>query len=243
MIMVNRFSRLIGTLIDRAAALQHIASQCILCAAPGQKGLDLCLPCQLDLPALTQCCQQCALPLFDHKAYCGQCLLSTPAYQRVEAPWLYQPPIAQLISRFKYSRQYSIGKVLSNIAARRYASAYIDQKLPDLIVPIPLHWSRQTIRGFNQSEHLARYYSHHFNIPMKRFLKRCRPTAAQQMLTADQRRSNMKGAFQMCGDVAGKLVAVVDDVMTTGTTVSEASQCLLKAGATEVHIWCLARTE
>jgi len=47
----------------------------------------------------------------------------------------------------------------------------------------------------------------------------------------------------MCGDVAGKLVAVVDDVMTTGTTVSEASQCLLKAGATEVHIWCLARTE
>ncbi len=232
-----------GKTLSRLTVLQGIVGQCILCAGPGQKGLDLCSRCELELPVLTHCCQQCALPLQEHAAYCGQCLLCPPPYQHVESPWLYLPPIAQLISRFKYNRQYSVGKILSKMAANRYVSTYIDRELPDLIVPIPLHWTRQITRGFNQSEHLARDYSRRLNIPTKRYLKRCRPTAAQQTLAADQRRRNMKGAFRASGDVSGKLVVVVDDVMTTGATVSEASRCLLEAGAREIHVWCLARTE
>lgn len=241
--MVNSFSRLMAKTSNRLAILQGIAGQCILCAAPGQKGLDICSQCELELPVLTQRCQQCAFPLHEHSVYCGQCLLSPPPYHHVESPWLYLPPVAQLISRFKYNKQYSIGKVLSKIAADKYVSTYINRELPELIVPVPSHWSRQMTRGFNQSEHLARHYSQRLNIPMKRYIKRCRSTAAQQTLNADQRRRNMKGAFQICGDVSGKLVVVVDDVMTTGTTVSEASRCLLQAGAREVHVWCLARTE
>ncbi|MEH6557502.1 MAG: phosphoribosyltransferase family protein [Oceanicoccus sp.] len=241
--MVNRFLQLTATALRQLTALQGFTGQCILCAAPGQQDLDLCPQCELELPVLTQHCRQCALPLQESTVYCGQCLISPPPYQHVESPWLYQPPVAQLISRFKYNRRYSVGKVLSKIALSAYVSTYKRRELPDLIIPIPLHWTRHITRGFNQSEYLARHYSKQLNIPMKRYLKRCRSTAAQQTLTASQRRRNMKGAFQTCGDVSGKLVVVVDDVMTTGTTVSEASHCLLQAGAREIHIWCLARTE
>lgn len=241
--MVNRFRRFIRNGFSLPKLFQAIAGQCILCAAPGQKGLDLCQQCELDLPLLASCCQQCALPLPDDDSSCGRCLVDPPPYRYTQAPWLYQPPVAQLISRFKYNRQYSIGRVLSTMAASKYVSAYSGCNLPDIIVPIPLHWQRHITRGFNQSEHLARYYAGHLGIPMQRVLKRCKSTTAQQTLNAEQRRRNLKGAFKVIGDVCGKRVVVVDDVMTTGTTVGEASRCLLKAGASEVHVWCLARTE
>lgn len=224
--------------------VNSFSGQCILCAAKGQPGLDICRYCETDLPVIGSNCTQCALPLnVEHGGLCGQCTLISPPYARTEVQWLYQPPIAQLISDFKYHGRLHCGSALAKIAYQKYASTYLHTPKPDVLTPMPLHWRRYLHRGFNQSEHLAQYYSKALKIPVIRSLKRVRATPSQQSLNAETRKRNLKGAFKVNADVAGKTVALVDDVMTTGASAHEASLCLLAGGAAAVHIWCLARTE
>ena len=220
-----------------------IRGRCILCSGSGQLGLDLCLACEREFPFLGPNCISCALPMTQlDERYCGQCLHSPPAFSRTEAIWEYHPPIAQLISAFKYNRQLSYGNVLFKIAASRFASAYYHSLYPDILTPVPLHWRRRLVRGFNQSELIAQHLAKQLHIPLMRTLKRTKSTASQQSLDANTRRRNLKGAFRVTEHVEGKVIAVVDDVMTTGATAEEISKCLLHAGAKQVHIWCLART-
>ncbi|MEE8058380.1 MAG: phosphoribosyltransferase family protein [Pseudomonadales bacterium] len=237
--MVNRFFQ---AFYSKSPPLAVIG-QCILCGDCGQPGLDLCRPCSDELPLLSHCCQRCALPLTDgSQNNCGQCLQSPPPFQHTKATWHYSPPIAQLISSFKYNHRYSYGHTLAKIMGFKLASAYTHNNLPDVIIATPLHWYRQLRRGFNQSEQLTQSLAKHLNIPPLRAVKRCKSTPPQQSLNARQRKQNLQGAFTVCADVTGKRLALVDDVMTTGATASEISRCLLKAGAAEIHIWCLART-
>ncbi|MFA7555378.1 MAG: phosphoribosyltransferase family protein [Spongiibacteraceae bacterium] len=220
-----------------------LRGECILCGLEGQRHIDLCLACETELPVISHCCRRCALPLLNsYSPYCGQCLHAPPPFTRTVAVWLYHPPIAQLIGGFKYHKHYSYGRTLALAASGKFANAYSDTCLPDIIAPTPLHWWRQFKRGFNQSAHLAEQLSSSLGIPLERPLQRHKTTAAQQSLNAKQRKQNLKGAFTVMGDVQGKTIAIVDDVMTTGATADEISRCLLAAGATEVHIWCLART-
>lgn len=237
--MVNSFWFRKSTRLSPAS----IQGQCILCAASGQPGLDICQACEAELPFLGPSCISCALPINRlDESYCGQCLHSPPSYTRTEAIWEYHPPIAQLISAYKYNRQLSYGNVLFKISASKFASAYFNVSMPDFITPVPLHWRRRLVRGFNQSELLAQHLSCQLSIPLKYCLKRAKTTPSQQSLDANARKQNLKGAFLVSEDVTNKTIVVVDDVMTTGATAEKISQCLLKAGAKEVHIWCLART-
>jgi ComF family protein len=156
--------------------------------------------------------------------------------------WQYRYPIAQLIADFKYHRHYSYGHNLAKAASIRFASAYLNEQYPDFLVPTPLHWRRRLMRGFNQSEQLAATLSSSLQIPVAPLLKRPQYTAPQQSLNRPQRQQNLRGAFSVSGNVEGKRLAIIDDVMTTGATATEISRCLLQAGAAEIHIWCLART-
>ena len=222
-----------------------LAGRCILCAGPAQPALDLCAPCAGSLPVLGRHCRYCALPLVSHcKLVCGECLRKPPAFSRTEACWYYKFPVAQLVSAFKYDRKYSYGQTLAQLMAQQLAAAYTAQPLPDFIVAAPLHWRRHWHRGFNQSELLARHYSSALNIRLFHGLQRQRSTRSQQSLTAAQRKQNLRNAFHVNQQkpIAGKCLALVDDVMTTGATAREISQVLINAGAAEVHIWVLART-
>ncbi len=240
--MVNRFKDLFSSLTP------NIFHTCILCGARQSGQIDLCTACQQELPTLSGGCLRCSLPIADsdiadpNNPQCGQCLQQPPPFQQTIASWTYQPPIAQLISRFKYQRQLSIGRSLSMLLAENIAANYSPESLPDVITPTPLHRWRLLRRGFNQSEHICQVLSKKLGIPVNSLVKRQRPTPAQQSLTASQRRRNLKGAFKVSRDVKGLSIALVDDVLTTGATATEISQCLLKAGAKEVHLWCLART-
>lgn len=116
--------------------------------------------------------------------------------------------------------------------------------LPDVIAPVPMHWRRKLSRGFNHCEQLAEQLGQSLQRPVFNGLRRIRHSPPQQGLSAEQRRRNLQGAFALRGkqSVKGLSIALLDDVVTTGSTAEALSQLLLAAGAREVHIWSLART-
>jgi ComF family protein len=110
-------------------------------------------------------------------------------------------------------------------------------------VPVPLHWRRRWTRGFNQAEVIADELAYRLRIPLHaQALLRRQQHTPQQQLTAAQRRRNLRSGFAIRGDVRGRHVALVDDVVTTGATAAEIARTLLDAGAASVQVWCLART-
>jgi len=116
----------------------------------------------------------------------------------------------------------------------------------DLLMPVPLHWSRRLKRGFNQAEIFAKEISRITGIPVdSRTLRRCRATSSQAGLSRRQRRENLRGVFVVSDSarVRGRSVAVIDDVMTTGTTVGACAQALKKAGAARVTALTAARVK
>jgi len=153
----------------------------------------------------------------------------------------YEFPVDGLVQSLKFKRQLAEGRVLSHMMCE-YIS-YQDTRLPDALIPVPLHRVRMIKRGFNQAYELASHISRTLSIPLHTGgLRRGRNTHAQSGLNRQQRRRNVRGAFYWRGrKVPPAHIALVDDVMTTGTTVSECARVLKKAGARRVDIWVAAR--
>lgn len=211
---------------------------CLLCGEPGQNDLDLCHGCQLDLCWIDHACTACGRPLPVADLLCGHCLRRPPPIDRTRVLWHYAPPISGLITALKFHRRLPCGKMMGELLAKQLRSA----PRPDYLLPIPLHSHRYRERGFNQAVEIARPVSRELNIPMRPGLcKRIRPTPPQHELDAKHRRSNLRGAFKTTGKVEGLEIALIDDVMTTGATVREVADTLLKAGASKIEVWILAR--
>ncbi len=114
----------------------------------------------------------------------------------------------------------------------------------DLLLPVPLHWWRQYRRTYNQSFLLSEYVSSRYGIPIcQDLLVRTRPTPQQKLLSEKQRRKNLKGAFIAAPECSGRSIVLIDDVVTTGSTLSECARTLKKAGAYRVYAACVACTE
>lgn len=223
-------------------------SRCLLClSSRSVVKHGLCEPCRRDLPWLGSRCRQCALPLPFAGQLCGQCQRQPPAYSQVVCPFLYCFPLDSLVPAFKYHHQLLYGRLLAHLLADHVFYAYQENghALPDAVVPMPLHAKRQAQRGFNQALELARPVARTLDcLLLNSTLKRVQATHSQQGLNAQQRRHNLRGAFECAApeQVAGLHLALIDDVLTTGTTANEASHTLLQAGARSVSIWCVART-
>ncbi len=243
-----------------------LPTRCVLCGGPGQKTLPLCAGCQTDLPWLNFCCQRCAIPLppqiiLPDSGECGECLYRPPLWRCCVAAFEYRPPIDLLINSYKQRSNLTNGRILAELLAgcvlewcggqRENVS---DQEspdnanlyshaLPDLLIPVPLHWRRQCVRGFNQSYDLARLLSQQLGIPCSH--KHCRKrhaTTAQHDLPRKARTRNLRNVFEIRGAVDGLNIALIDDVVTTGSTANALTAKLLKAGAKTVDVWCVART-
>ena len=192
--------------------------------------------CGLPLPAATA-----APPADELPPLCGRCLANPPPFARVccEYPWRF--PLDRLISRYKYRSWLAAERPLLALWQQALAATGMSPR-PDALVPVPLHWRRQWWRGFNQSERLARQLARLTGIPHLPALARRRATPRQQGLKQSTRRRNLRNAFAVQCDVDGLRLALVDDVITTGSTAREASRALLDAGAARVEVWALART-
>lgn len=181
---------------------------------------------------------------------CDECLKSlTPAEDsfflvsgggaRYEAcaAFMYEGALINAIYSFKYRGIKDLSLALGEELA---AAIERNDMVPDLIVPVPLHRSRQRKRGFNQSEALAKVASDKLKIPCRNLVARVKRTEQQARLDHGRRTENVAGAFSVIGPVAGRRVLVIDDVITTGSTVSECCRVLAAAGAAKVSAAALA---
>jgi ComF family protein len=211
---------------------------CLLCGVPSGAH-PLCPGCDRDLPWHTRPhCPQCATPTPDGQV-CGTCLRHPPAFDRTHAALAYAFPLDRLIPRLKYHGRLAVAPALGACLARAVEAA----PRPDRLIPMPLHPQRVRERGFNHASEIARVVAVRCGLPLDTAsCQRVRDTPPQMGLKHDARRRNVKDAFACTGGVRGQHVALIDDVMTTGTSLDELAATLKRAGAREVSCWVAART-
>ena len=219
---------------------------CNLCGYATRRSLNICSACQKDLPILSHTCPQCAQYLLQTgtKDYtCGACQSHPPPFDRTLALFPYVAPIIQLIIALKFQHQLSHAKLFGELLADKIQTFwYQHQPLPDVILPIPLHAKCLRERGFNQAVEIARPLAKTLSLPLDLHgVQRVKHTAAQSGLLADDRKRNIANAFAARRDYRGLTVAVVDDVITTGHTMTEFCRLLKQNGAKKIDVWCCAR--
>ena len=213
---------------------------CVLCALPA-KGIALCDDCQQDLPWLGDCCSCCALPLSTHSRYqhCPSCIKKTPHFDKTYAAFSYQFPINILLPKIKREQQSFHLSWLAHCLASRIKDS---QPLPEVLLPVPISSIKRFYKGYNQTEQLAYILAKQLqlNLDTELILKN-RDTIAQAQLNAKQRKKNLSGAFS-ANKHHYQHVAIIDDIMTTGSTANEIAKILKESGIKKVDVWVLART-
>lgn len=211
----------------------------------------ICQYCHSKMPVSQSSCFTCGLPLFKKQGpikqnepigiNCGSCLADSPNYDRTISAFHYEYPVNHFISKLKYNAKLEYLPILSDYLMAALEKHYHETAYPSLIIPVPLHRTRLTDRGFNQSRLLANKLSSQLPINvLEKGILRIKPTMAQSGLDSNERKVNIKNAFQIDSALPAH-VAIVDDVVTTGMTVSELTKNAKLAGAAQVDIWCLAR--
>tara|TARA_R110000868_G_scaffold8205_9_gene42826 strand:+ start:3885 stop:4490 length:606 start_codon:yes stop_codon:yes gene_type:complete len=195
-----------------------------------------------DLPWLEEACSRCALPLeTPHNTVCGSCQQYPPPFDMTHTLFHYHDPINQLVSDFKFQKKLVNGKLFSDLLGLKLASHYKTEK-PDVIIPIPLHKTRLRERGFNQALELAKPIAKQLAIPLDyKSCVRVKATERQSDIPAKQRKGNVRNAFEVKDGFMPQYVAVVDDVITTGSTVKEFCKTLKQAGVERIDVWSVCR--
>jgi len=186
-------------------------------------------------------CLVCGIPFLTSQGIdhvCGRCQTAPPPFRAARAAFLYEASVKELIHRFKYGHKVLLAHPIGCFIAR-YLSEFVVEVEPDLLMPIPLHRTRLRERCFNQAQLLGEVLAKMWDIPLSiGNLQRVRQTVPQTNLTADERARNVRGAFAMSepAQIQGKRVLLVDDVLTTGSTVAECSRVLHAGGAEAVCV-------
>lgn len=219
---------------------------CLLCDEQTDSDSSICTPCESDLPWLIDQCDRCALPMPMEGLTCAQCTQHSPAFNEVIVPWLYDFPIDALVTRFKHQGKWPLGRLLAELLGQTLQHRF-DEGLarPDFMIPVPLAHKRLRQRGYNQAAMLAHWLGSQLGLSIdERLIKRVKETPAQQGLDAKARKRNLRDAFALAdaAKIVGQHVALIDDVLTTGSTADALARLLISAGAKKVDVYCLART-
>ncbi len=223
-----------------------IPKRCIFCHQPSGQ-MHHCTGCNDDLPWIRTACQICGAPVpadFPGGA-CGVCRVPPVVIDRILSALIYEYPVDRLVTLAKFQVRTDAARVLGDLL-----NAYLQaQKLaglldvPDLIIPVPLHRQRLARRGFNQALEIALPVAAGLGLPLRPDIcRRIRHTREQTALTGDARYQNMRDAFRATTGLSGRHIAIVDDVVTTGSTVAATACALQSAGASKIQVWSVART-
>ncbi len=214
---------------------------CLLCEAkihaPAANIHAVCRPCLNDLPWHPKTsCPQCGLA--SGGELCGSCISSHPDFDATRAVFLYQFPIDAMMQRYKYGNSLNIGNTFGEFLSKNTTLENID-----LIIPMPMHPQRLKERGFNQALEIAKILTKNCKNKLDyKSAERQTLTPPQASLPLKKRVKNIKGAFKVNTNFAGKRIAIVDDVMTTGASLNELAKTFKEAGAVHVECWVIART-
>ena len=199
----------------------------------------LCRECFEELPAVgSPSCERCGMPTAFQTPACESCKNVDFGFDSARAPLRYEGVGKEIVHALKYRGYF---RVVDKLVTPLMLDVLDFRDRFDTVVPVPLHRSRRRRRGFNQSELMARGLAGRLGTEVSDSLEAVRRTRDQIKLSADARRENVRGAFRTRGPVRGR-VLLVDDVFTTGATLSACAEMLSRAGASEVHAVTLCRT-
>lgn len=238
--VVNRMeANLVNSITDEQRFA--LKSCCVLCDSDTGVKKGFCVACLGDLAISQNHCPACGR-LTAVKGQCTYCLRSVDKFWFSDCitalPYVY--PVDRLIHQLKFNRQIIYAHYLGILLANRIIHAGVC--MPELLIPVPLHPFREFTRGYNQSTEIGRTLSERLGINMRLDVcKRIRSTRAQSALSAKVRRKNIRGAFSAVQIPNVRHVAIVDDVLTTGTTVNELSKVLYRSGIEKISVWICAR--
>ena len=223
--------------VKSAAGLLY-PPRCPLCdrIIPLGKG-RVCGECQRKLPWIVQpYCLRCGKTLDSlEKEYCRDCLSHPHEFTQGIAAFRYEKAMRVSIRRMKFSNRREYLDFYAEAMVFR-AGKWLPLWKPERILPVPMHWMKKNRRGYNQSELLAKKIGELTGIPvLYHAVRKLRSTKDQKELSGQERRSNLKDAFEVSGGLSGiKSVLVIDDVYTTGSTMDEISRTLKCAGVRNV---------
>ncbi len=224
----------------REAWLRILPHACALCGLPSGRR-RFCRGCLADLPWIDHGCPRCARPLPPGGSVCACSDLCLAGIERLRAALVYEFPVDSLLLAAKFRRRLDLAAAAGELLASKLAQDR-DSPLPALLLPVPLHPRRQRQRGYNQAAEIAAASARRLGVPLAATAcRRQRNTAPQTGLGGAERRRNLAGAFVVAPTVRGRRLAIVDDVVTTGSTVSALACALRAAGAEYVEAYCVAR--
>jgi ComF family protein len=212
---------------------------CLACGAALDDAESLCASCRGRLRRVPAACRYCGQPNPADGPACPACLRDPPRWQRLVAPLEYRGLARDYLLQLKFAESLHLAKTLCRCCGDAFRDC---RPPPQALLPVPLHSLRLRERGYNQAAEIAAVWSRMFAIPVdRRALIRRRATESQSGLGARQRALNVRGAFSVDNRHGYRHVAIVDDIVTTGSTADAITRALHRAGVDYVEIWALAR--
>jgi ComF family protein len=231
----------------RAVASLFYPALCAVCHAPVTRGNYICQGC-LDKTQriVAPFCAKCSEPFegaIEGEFSCANCAHRNLAFDAAVSAYRSRGIVRFVILQLKYNRQLHLRHPVAQWLQEAMNDARLSQRRFDLIIPVPLHPARFRERGFNQAEVLAKILAQKINVPLRRALDRTRYTTTQTAFDRTNRMENLRGAFRLRKniDVRGLQVLLVDDILTTGSTLSECARVLRQTGAHSVYAVTAAR--
>lgn len=204
----------------------------------------ICSVCLRMIPSLLSPCRYCGLPA-THQDTCYRCQVTEPSWQHLIAVSPYDKPLKSLIHRFKFSGKSELGAALARLMVLSWLNARREYGLvkPDYVVPVPLTRRKHWKRGYNHAALLAKPLAHALGARYcDRMVVRGLSHFDQKVLSAMERKNNVMNVFSCQSTVAGKCILLVDDVVTTGSTIAAICEELKQKNPKEIQVICVCRT-
>ncbi|MDH5377289.1 MAG: ComF family protein, partial [Gammaproteobacteria bacterium] len=216
--------------------------QCSLCADSVSLNQLLCGPCLEDMRRVQPGCAVCADALdgiSGTEMVCGRCQQHRPSFDETYAAFVYQPPMTRLLWQFKFRARFDIG----NFFCHQMVRDLVPKDRPDYLISVPMHTTAIKERGYNQSAYLANLLARELKRPVYHDVyERNTTKTPQHQLNLKHRKRNLQDAFILAKPRAGKHVAIVDDVITTGATMEVLAAPLKAFGVERISVWAVCRT-